>query len=164
MIGSEDEQIEQAVSLLRLYGKTVSINFIGSLLIWLFGNLVFIPLGESLNVQTKIIVSLIFLIAFTIPIIRTLSPLKKLINAFSVLPSKKLIRRGFTLENSQLILQYSMFIITGVIFYLLFSPFLFIIHPSINGIILILLLIWIFVLLLKMTSILLPKFFKWLIK
>ena len=164
MIGSDDEQIEQAVSLLRLYGKTVSINFIGSLLIWLFGNLVFIPLGESLNVQTKIIVSLIFLIAFTIPIIRTLSSLKKLINAFSVLPSKKLIRRGFTLENSQLILQYSMFIITGVIFYLLFSPFLFIIHPSINGIILILLLIWIFILLLKMTSILLPKFFKWLIK
>ena len=164
MIGPDDEQIAQAVSLLRVHGKNVSSSLIASLLIWLFGILVFIPLGESINVQTKVSVALIFLVAFAIPIIRILSPLKKFINAFSVLPSEKLMRRGFTKENSQQVLQYLLYVIAGVIFYLLFSPFLVIIHPSINGIVLIFLLIWTFVLLLKTTSIMLPKFFKWLIK
>ena len=163
MIESEEKRIEEAVGLLRLHGKKVSTNLIASLLIWLFGILVFIPLGESINIQTKTLVSLIFLFAFSLPIIWMFSPLRKLINAFSVLPSKKLTRRGFTLENSQLLLQYSMFIITGIIFYLLFSSFLFIIHPSINGITLIILLIWIFFLFLRTTTILLPRFLKWLL-
>ena len=108
---SEEKRVEEAVSLLRLHGKKVSTNLITSLLIWLFGILVFIPLGESINIQTKTHVSLLFLFAFSLSIIWMLSPLRKLINAFSVLPSKKLTRRGFTFEDSQLLLQYSMLII-----------------------------------------------------
>ena len=159
-----DEQIEEAVKLLRVHGKIVARNLIASLLVWLFGNLVFIPLAASLNIQTKFVVSLIFLVAFAIPIVRTLPLLKKLIDAFSVLPSKKLMRKGYTLEKSQNILRDSTYIIISGIFYLLFSPFLENIHPSISGIALILVLIWAFILLLKIVSILFPKFINWLLE
>lgn len=151
------EKIEEAAKLLRLHGPKVARYLSATFLIWLFGNFVFIPLAASLNIQTKIFVSLIFLIAFAIPVIRVLPVLKKLIDSFSVLPSKKLMRRGFTLEKSQNVLRHLVYVITGVIFYLLFSPFLVIFHPSVSKIALILLLIWVAVLLMRAVSILFPK-------
>ena len=158
------EQIEESIKILKTNSEKVIMNILAALLIWLFGNLVFVPLAASLNLETKLLTSIIFFIAFTIPIIHALPGLKKSIDAFSILPFKKLVRKGFTVEESRNILRNLMYVISGVIFYLLFSSFLVIFHPSVSGIALILLIIWIFVVFLKVGTILFPKFINWLLR
>ena len=158
------EQIEESIKILKTNSEKVIMNILAALLIWLFGNLVFVPLAASLNLETKLLTSIIFFIAFTIPIIHALPGLKKSIDAFSILPFKKLVRKGFTVEESRDILRNLMYVISGVIFYFLFSSFLVIFHPSVSGIALILLIIWIFVVFLKVGTILFPKFINWLLR
>ena len=158
------EQIEESIKILKTNSEKVIMNILAALLIWLFGNLVFVPLAASLNLETKLLTATIFFIAFTIPIIHALPGLKKSIDAFSILPFKKLVRKGFTVEESRNILRNLMYVISGVIFYLLFSSFLVIFHPSVSGIALILLIIWIFVVFLKVGTILFPKFINWLLR
>ena len=158
------EQIEESIKILKTNSEKVIMNILAALLIWLFGNLVFVPLAASLNLETKLLTSIIFFIAFTIPIIHALPGLKKSIDAFSILPFKKLVRKGFTVEESRNILRNLMYVISGVIFYFLFSSFLVIFHPSVSGIALILLIIWIFVVFLKVGTILFPKFINWLLR
>jgi len=158
------EQIEESIKILKTNSEKVIMNILAALLIWLFGNLVFVPLAASLNLETKLLTSIIFFIAFTIPIIHALPGLKKSIDAFSILPFKKLVRKGFTVEESRDILRNLMYVISGVIFYFLFSSFLVIFHPSVSGIALILLIIWIFVVFLKVGMIVFPKFINWLLR
>ncbi len=158
------EQIEESIKILKTNSEKVIMNILAALLIWLFGNLVFVPLAASLNLETKLLTSIIFFIAFTIPIIHALPGLKKSIDAFSILPFKKLVRKGFTVEESRDILRNLMYVISGVIFYFLFSSFLVIFHPSVSGIALILLIIWIFVVFLKVGTIVFPKFINWLLR
>jgi len=158
------EQIEESIKILKTNSEKVIMNILAALLIWLFGNLVFVPLAASLNLETKLLTSIIFFIAFTIPIIHALPGLKKSIDAFSILPFKKLVRKGFTVEESRNILRNLMYVISGVIFYFLFSSFLVIFHPSVSGITLIFLIIWIFVVFLKVGTILFPKFINWLLR
>jgi len=158
------EQIEESIKILKTNSEKVIMNILAALLIWLFGNLVFVPLAASLNLETKLLTSIIFFIAFTIPIIHALPGLKKSIDAFSILPFKKLVRKGFTVEESRDILRNLMYVISGVIFYFLFSSFLVIFHPSVSGIALILLIIWIFVVFLKVGTIVFPKFINCLLR
>ncbi len=158
------EQIEESIKILKTNSEKVLVNILAALLIWLFGNLVFVPLAASLNLETKLLTSTIFFIAFTSLIIHALPRLKKSIDAFSILPFKKLVRKGFTVEESRNILRNLMYIISGVIMYFLFSSFLIIFHPSVSGIALILLILWIFVVFLKVGTILFPKFINWLLR
>jgi len=158
------EQIEESIRILKDNSEKVVVNILAALLIWLFGNLVFVPLAASLNPETKLVTSMIFFAAFTIFIINALPGLKKTIDALSILPFKKLVRKGFTVKESQDILRNLMYVISGVILYLLFSSFLVIFHPSVSGITLILLIIWIFAVFLKLGSILFPKFINWLLR
>ena len=158
------EQIEESIKILKTNSEKVIMNILAALLIWLFGNLVFVPLAASLNLETKLLTSIIFFIAFTIPIIHALPGLKKSIDAFSILPFKKLVRKGFTVKESHDILRNLMYVISGVIFYFLFSSFLVIFHPSVSGITLIFLIIWIFVVFLKVGTIIFPKFINWLLR
>ena len=158
------EQIEKSIHILKTNSGKVVMNILAALLIWLFGNLVFVPLAASLNIETKLFISIIFFLAFTTLIIWTLPGLKSSIDAISFLPFKKLERKGFSVKESQTILQNSMYVISGVILYLLFSPFLVSFHPSINGIALIFLIIWIFAVLLKVGSMAFPKIINWLLK
>jgi hypothetical protein len=93
--------------------------------------------------------------------LRTLPGLKKLIDAFSIFPARKYgIKKGLSYGDSLILFRYLLYIFFAVILYLLYSPFLTIFHPSINGIVLILLLIWIFFLTLRTLSILSPRILK----
>ena len=158
------ERIEESIRILKNNSEKVVVNVLAALLIWLFGNLVFVPLAVSLNPETKLVTSMIFFVVFTICVVRVLPGLKKSIDAFSVLPFKKLKRRGFTVEESQSILRNMLYVFSGVILYLLFSSFLASFHAAVNGIALILLIIWIFSVFLRLGIIAFPKFINWLLK
>jgi hypothetical protein len=162
---SSEGEIENLVMYLRIHGAKTVHNLLTAFLIWLFGNLVFIPLANSLNWQTGILCSLIFFTAFTILLLRALPNLKKLVDAFSVFPARKYsIRKGLRYENSLVLFRHILYIIVAVILYLLYLPFLTNFHPSISGIVLILVLVWIFFLSTRIFSILFPKFLEWLVQ
>jgi len=157
------EEIENFQKCLKTYGAKTIHNLLAAFLVWLFGNLVFIPLASTLNRQTKTFCSLTFFIAFTLLVIRALPSLKRLIDTFSIFPARKYgIKKGLSYENSLILFRHVLYIISGVILYLLYFPFLTNFHPSISGIILILMLIWIFFLTLRILNILSQKILEWL--
>lgn len=147
---------------LKAYGPKTIHGLLSAFLIWLFGNLVFIPLASSLNWQTKILCTLVFFSAFTLLILRALPGLKKLIDAFSVFPARKFsLKKVSNYEDSLILSKNALHIIFTVIFYLSYFPFLMNFHPAINGIVLILVLIWIFFLVSRVLLVLSPKILKW---
>lgn len=161
----EKEKIEKVSSYLRTHGRNIAHSLLAALLIWLFGVLVFIPLAESLNWQTRTFVSLLFFLAFSILIVKTLPGLKKLIDIFALFPAKKYgVTKGLSYESALTLFRYLLYIICSLILYALYSPFLINFHPAVNGIILIVVLILIFSLILRIFPILLPKFLEWLMK
>jgi len=156
-------EIENLVTYLRIHGAKTVHNLLAGFLIWLFGNLVFIPLARSLNWQTGTLCSLIFFTAFTILLLRILPSLKKIVDLFSVFLARKHgIKKGLRYENSLVLFCHILYIIVALILYLLYFPFLTNFHPSISGIVLILVLVWIFFLSMRVLSILFPKFLEWL--
>ena len=89
-----------------------------ALLIWLFGNLVFVPIAESLNWQTGLFITLIFFAAFTFLIIRAIPKVKKFIDAASVIPARKyLMKRGLNRQESIFISRQIMYLISIFILY-----------------------------------------------
>ena len=152
------EDIENFQECLKTYGAETVQNLLAAFLVWLFGNLVFIPLATTLNWQTKAFCSLTFFIAFTLLVLRALSGLKELIDAFSIFPARKYgIKKGLSYENSLILFRHILYIISIIIIYLLYLPFLTNFHVALSGIVLILVLIWIFFLILRILTVLSPK-------
>jgi len=155
-------EIENFKECLKTYGAKALHNLLSAFLIWLFSNLVFIPLASTLNWQTRAFCSLILFVAFTVLVLRAFPGLKKLIDAFSVFPARKFgLKKGLNYENSLILFRYVMYIISAVVLYLLYFPFLTNFHPSISGIVLILMLFWIFFLALRILLILFPRILEW---
>lgn len=162
-MNSRKGEIENFKECFRTYGARTAHNLLSAFFIWLFGNLVFMPLAGALNWQTRVFCSLIFFVAFTLLVLRALPGLKKLIDAFSIFPARKYgLKKGLSYENSLVLFRHVMYIISAVILYLLYLPFLASFHPAIGGIVLILLVIWGFFLILRILLILSPKILDWL--
>gem|GEM_PF-1266738 len=157
------EEIENFQKCFKAYGAKTIHNLLAAFLVWLFGNLVFIPLASTLNWQTKVFCSLIFFIVFTLLVTRALPGLKRLIDTFSIFPARKYsIKKKLSYENSLILFQHILYIFSIIIIYLLYFPFLTNFHPSISGIVLILVIIWIFFLTLRILTILSQKIVEWL--
>jgi len=163
MNGSFKEDIENFQECLKTYGVETVQNLSAAFLVWLFGNLVFIPLASTLNWQTKTFCSLTMFIAFTLLVTRVLLGLKRLIDTFSIFPARKYgIKKKLSYKNSLILFRHVLYIISIIIIYLLYFPFLTNFHPSISGIVLILMLIWVFFLTLRILTILSQKIMNWL--
>ena len=160
---SSKEEIENFKECFRNYGAKTLHNLLSAFLIWLFGILIFIPLASTINWQTQVLCTLIFFVVFTVLVLRALPSLRKLIVAFSVFPARKYgLKRGLSYENSLVLFRHLFYMVSAIIFYLLYFPFLAGFHPAISGIALIMLLIWIFFLALRILLILIPKILEWL--
>ncbi len=148
---------------LKTYGPKTIHGFLSALLIWLFGNLVFIPLTDTLGWQARTMCTLIFFTAFSIIILRSIPNLKKLVDAFSIPLARKYSgRMRLSHGNSLVLSKHILYIIAAMIVYLLYFPFLMSFHPAINGVVLLVVLIWIFFLALRIVFILFPKLLEWL--
>lgn len=161
MASQTKREINDLAQCLRNNGPTAFQSLLAALLIWLFGILVFIPLANSLNWQAGLSCSLIISTAFTVSMYRAASCLKRLIDAFSFLPARKYCARWeMSREDASTVFRYFAYIVTGLIVYALYFPFLASFHFAISGIVLIVILIWIFFLALRILSILFSKFLK----
>jgi len=154
-------EINDLAQCLRSHGPATFHNFLAALLIWLFGVLVFIPLANSLDLQTGLLCSLVVFTAFTIFMYRAAPGFKKLIDTFSFLPARKYgLKRGINQKDALTLFRYIFYIIFVLIVYLLYFPFLTSFHFAISGIVLIVILIWTFFLALRILTILSSKIFE----
>lgn len=80
------------------------------------------------------------------------------------LARKRSLTKGLTYGNALTLFRYVAYIICSLFLYGLYSPFLASFHPALNGIVLVAVLILILFLILRLSSILLPRFLKWLAK
>ena len=164
MESSAREEVENFIEYLKIHGTRTFHNLLSALLIWLFANLVFIPLASSLNWQTRVFCTLLFFVFFTIFILKALPCFKGLIDNFSVFPARKFgLKKGLSYENSLRLFRHVLYLVSSLILYLLYFPFLTSFHPSINGVFLILLLVWIFLLLFRIMQVLSSKIVEWML-
>ena len=162
---AQEKEIEKFKKQFRTYVSMTAQNLFSALLIWLFGNLVFIPLASSVNWQTAALCSLIFFSAFTVLVLRAFPGLRNLIDAFSVFPARKVfLERGLNYEDSLVVSRQLLYMFLVVALYLLYLPFLMNFHPSIGGIVLILVLIYVFFLALKALLVSSQRILEWLFR
>ena len=134
------------------------VNLSAALLIWLFGVLVFLPLAVEIDPEGfSVLISIIVFSAFSVFLIKSLKGLGDLIAFASDFLTKEWIMRR-KVEDEKLILKTKEKIsvvlqaLTLIVIYLLYSPLLTAIHPSINGIGIIVTLLGIFFIALKATQ------------
>jgi len=147
---STAEEITNFKQALRLYGAKTLHLLLSAMLIWLFGVLVFIPMASSIGWNAELVCTLIVLFAFTLLVARAISGFKNLIDTFSVFPARKyLIKRGLAKEDAVVVSKQILYMLSIVVLYLLYFPFLVRLHPAFSGIVLILVVIVVFFLTLK---------------
>lgn len=145
---SEKEAREELQSISKEYLPNVVTNLFVAFLIWLFGVLVFLPAANQILPQRiPLAVSLVILIGFTIFVIRTINNgLPKLMNSASNVMAYDYInwrKTQLSVEKLQPAIKSIFIAVALLTLYLLYSPLLITLHPSLNGLVLIPIVLWI---------------------
>ena len=107
-------------------------------------------MAASIGWNADLVCTLIVLIAFTIFVSGAASGFKVLMDSFSVFPARKyLITRGLSKENSIIVSKQMLYIITTIVVYSLYFPFLVRLNPAFSGIVLVLVVLFMSLLALK---------------
>jgi hypothetical protein len=158
-----EAEIQNFKQTIRTDGAKTLHLVLAAALIWLFGVLVFIPTAAEIGANTELLVTLIILAAFTTLYLQALPGTKDLIDAFAVFPARKyLTKKGIPKENAIAASKQLLYIVAIIIGYLLYLPFLARLHPALNGITLILVIITIFLLTVKTTRLFKTAIVSWL--
>ncbi len=130
---------------LREQGPRTFHLLLSALAIWLFSVLVFLPIASSIGQNVELVIVLITLVAFTLIISRAVWGFKNIVAAFSVFPARKyFIKKGFSVETALGVAKLCLYIPCLVFFYLLYFPYLVLLHPAVNGLVLIFVIMVIF--------------------
>ena len=133
-------------------------------LVWLFANLVFIPIASSVNWQTRLVVTLIMFGTFTALILRMFPNVKRLLDAFSVVPARKFfVKRGLDYSESLNVSRQLLYVVSLIVLYLLYLPFLVNFHAAFGGIVLILVLVLCFFCVLRIARVTSKSVIDWLL-
>lgn len=145
---SETEAREKLQSVSKQHLPNVVKNLFVAFLIWLFGVLVFLPAANQILPQRiPLAVSLVILFGFSIFIVRAINNgLNLLLDSASDVIAydyKKWRKTSISIEKLQLTIKSVIYAVSLLIVYLLYSPLLITIHPSLNGLVLIPIVLWI---------------------
>lgn len=128
-------------------------NISTAVLIWLFGALVFLPAAYRIAPrQLPLACSLILLIGFSIFFFRAFGGLRLLLEATSDVLAYEYTRKRtakISIERLKTMVGCLIYVVAVLILYALYSPFLVAIHPSLSGLVLIPIVLWIFWMLFK---------------
>ncbi len=145
---SEREARDKLISTAREHLASTLINLSTAVLIWLFGALVFLPATHRIApVGLPLACSLILLIGFSIFIFKAFSGLRSLLEPTSDVLAYEYIRRRKTkipIERLKIAVRCIIYVVITLFLYALYSPFLATIHPSLSGLVLIIIVLWIF--------------------
>jgi len=129
------------------------VNFSIAALIWLFGVLVFMPMAKRIDPKMHLLCSVIIFSAFTVFLTRGLQGFGKTLNNISELLAREWMRKreGAEEPDGNMIRKCSIGLkmATTVMIYLFYYPVLKAIHPSINGIAVILMILTMIFILIK---------------
>ena len=139
------------------YLPDMLINLSTAILIWLFGVLFFIPTASSIEPSNlPILVGLILLVAFTFFLSRSIKGLLTLIPPLVDRLAKRIAQENrndrsarFTGWRTEKFIKALIYSALLVAFYLLYMPLLNLISVQINGLILIIVILWVLWILLK---------------
>jgi len=119
----------------------ITINLSAATLIWLFGVLVFLPVAVRIDpVGLPMLISLMILSAFSLFLIKGSKGLGNVLDAASDVLAYEYVRRRKgrkeknLMDKTKIRIKVALRAATLVIICLLYSPLLVIVHPSINGI------------------------------
>jgi hypothetical protein len=154
---NEKESREKLLSSSKQHLPNVVTNLFVALLIWLFGILVFLPAANRILPQRiPLAASLIVLIGFTIFIVRAINNglplLLDLTSNILAYDYKNWRKTKIPIEKLKPTIKSIIYAITLLILYLLYSPMLLTIHPSLNGLVLLPIVLWIMWTILKIIN------------
>ncbi len=128
-------------------------NIFTAVLIWLFGALVFLPAAYRIApMELPLACSIILLTGFSIFVFRAFDGFWLLLGATSDVLIYKYARNGtakISMERLKTIVGCLIYVVVVLILYAMYSPFLVAIHPSLSGLVLIPIVLWIFWMLFK---------------
>ena len=149
----EREARDKLISTAREHLPTTLINLSTAVLIWLFGVLVFLPAAYMIAPRRlPLACSIILLIGFSIFVFRAFGGLRLLLEATSDVLAYEYMRRRkvkISIERLKTVVRCLIYVVAALILYALYSPFLAAIHPSLSGLVLITIVLWIFWMLFK---------------
>jgi len=149
----EREARDKLISITREYLPGTLINLSTAVLIWLFGALVFLPAAYMITPRgLPLACSLILLTGFSIFVFRAFGGLRLLLESMSDVLAHDYIKRKktkFPIEKLKTAVRCILYVTAALVLYLLYSSFLVAIHPALNGLVLIPIVLWIFWMLFK---------------
>jgi hypothetical protein len=150
---SEKEARDKFISIARKHLPSTLINLSTAVLIWLFGALVFLPAAYRIEPRgVPLACSLILLTGFSIFVFKALGGLRLLLEFTSDVLAYEYVRRRkakVPIEKLKTVVRCIIYVAAALILYALYSPFLTAIHPSLSGLVLVLIVLWIFWMLFK---------------
>lgn len=150
---SEKEARDKFISIAREHLPSTLINLSTAVLIWLFGALVFLPAAYRIEPRgVPLACSLILLVGFSIFVFKAFGGLRLLLGSTSDVLVYEYMRRRkaeIPIEKLKTVVRCVIYVVAALILYALYSPFLAAIHPSLSGLVLILIVLWIFWMLFK---------------
>jgi len=149
----EREARDKLISTAREHLPSTLINLSAAVLIWLFGALVFLPAAYRIEPRRlPLACSLILLTGFSIFVFRAFGGLRLLLESTSDVLAYEYTRKRKTkipIERLKTVVRCVIYVVATLILYALYSPFLAAIHPSLSGLMLITIVLWIFWMLFK---------------
>jgi len=158
--GAEEKRVEvygseayyESARAVREVGARVALSVIAAILIWLFGEMIFIPIAKSLNYiflgyPVHSIISFIIVIVLAIIIFSVFVDIRRLTSGIAGILAYEVGKVGGevnveSFRHYRIALDGIIYVIVVALAYLLFADYLGQIHAAIPAIVLILIVIW----------------------
>lgn len=128
---------------------SITVGVIAAILLWLFGNLIFIPIAEGIEwfgYPLPQILTFIILIALAVFVLKILVDVRKAIDALAGLAAVEIGAPADVtpteVEHYTTAMRGLLYIIIVSLAFLLFSDYVARIHPALSGVILVAIVVW----------------------
>lgn len=128
---------------------SITVGVIAAILLWLFGNLVFIPIAQGIEwfgYPLPQILTFVILIALAVFVLKILVDVRKAVDALAGLAAVEI---GTPTDVSQTEIEHYTTAMRGVFYiiivslaFLLFSDYLAMLHPALSGVVLLAIVVW----------------------
>jgi hypothetical protein len=128
---------------------SITVGVIAAILLWLFGNLIFIPIAEGIEwfgYPLPQILTFVILIALVVFVLKILVDVRKAVDALAGLAAVEIGAptdvTKTEVEHYTTAMRGIFYIIIVSLAFLLFSSYLAMIHPALSGVVLLAIVVW----------------------
>jgi hypothetical protein len=128
---------------------SITVGVIAAILLWLFGNLIFIPIAQGIEwfgYPLPQILTFVILIALAVFVLKILVDVRKAVDALAGIAAVEI---GTPTDVSETEIEHYTTAMRGIFYiiivslaFLLFSSYLAMIHPALSGVVLLAIVVW----------------------